>query len=134
MRANLRDDKGYTYGVGAGIYTMACGGYMCVSADVGNEHLKRALAEIHSEMDRLASEKVEEDELLLVKQYLSGSYLRSVDGVFNQLSLLSQLNKHHLGKEWMENYLARLDNITSDDILKFAGQYLDYDSMVLVTC
>lgn len=134
LMANLREDKGYTYGVGAGLATLASAGYLTISADVGSEHLNNALEEISREIDKLRNEPVDEDELQTVKQYLRGTALRETDGVFNRLSLYAMLMRQGLEPEWMDSFVAGLELVTSDDILAFSKKWFKNSDFTTITC
>jgi zinc protease len=134
LMANLREDKGYTYGAGAGIIPMVLDSYLTVSADVGNEHLRNAVDEIMKEIQRLRTEFVDPEELMTVKQYISGSMLRETDGIFNQLSLLATLTRHGVDAGWVNAYMQQLAAVTPDDIKRFAELYLNPSDLIQVTC
>lgn len=134
LMANLREDKGYTYGVGAGIVSLASDGYLTVSADVGNEHVNDAVGEILKEIDRMRSERVDEEELKIVKQYIEGSTLRELDGVFSQLSLLATLDRQGLDAEWVNGFFRKLNGISSGDVQNFSKQYLQEQDLIKVIC
>ncbi|MFO7723790.1 MAG: pitrilysin family protein [Bacteroidales bacterium] len=134
LMANLREDKGYTYGVGAGIIPLVLDGYLTVSAEVGNEHLQNAVEEITKEIKRLRTEMVDHEELMTVKQYISGSMLRETDGIFNQLSLLATLTRQGVDAGWLHRYMHQVASVSAEDILRFADQYLNPDDLLQVTC
>lgn len=134
LMANLREDKGYTYGVGAGLPTMAQTGYLTINADVGNQYLDKAILEIKNEITKLQTEKVDDEELNTVKQYLTGSILRELDGAFNRLSLFVVLRRQGLGLDWMNLYVDMMMDISNEDILEFSQKYLLEEDMILVTC
>jgi zinc protease len=134
LMANLREDKGYTYGVGAGVIPMVLDSYLTISADVGKEHLTHAVEEIRKEIRRLRIEKIDMEELHTVRQYMSGSILRETDGIFNQLSLLASLNRQGVSANWVETYRQQLLTVTAEDILRIADQYLNPEDLYLVTC
>jgi len=133
LMANLREDKGYTYGVGAGLITLASGGYLTISAEVGSGHLTQALAEIRKELARLCNEPVEEDELQTVKQYLRGAALRETDGAFNRLALLAALQRKDLPFDWPAHYIANLELVSAEDVLRFSRQWLLSEDLVTIT-
>lgn len=134
LMANLREDKGYTYGVGAGLVSLARDGYLTVSADVGNEHVNDAVGEILKEIERMRSERVDEEELNTVKQYIEGSTLRELDGVFSQLSLLATLDRQGLDAEWVNGFFQVLYGISSADVQNFSNQYLQEQDLIEVIC
>ncbi|MDA3929081.1 MAG: pitrilysin family protein, partial [Prolixibacteraceae bacterium] len=97
LMANIREDNGYTYGIGAGIYSMPNAAYLTISTEVGCDVTKAALKEIYFEIERLQTELVGEDELSVVRNYLLGENLRSFDGVFAMASSLRVLLEAGLG-------------------------------------
>ena len=79
---NIREDKGYTYGIGSGLSSLQHGGLFVISSEVGTKVLPAAMKEIYFEIRRLREEIVSQEELTLVKNYLMGSLMRSMDGPF----------------------------------------------------
>ena len=66
---NLREDKGYTYGIGSGIMSLKNAGYFFISTEVGSHVTKNALTEIYKEIEILRTEEIPTEELDLVKNY-----------------------------------------------------------------
>lgn len=133
LMANLREDKGYTYGVGAGLITLVSDGYLTISAEVGSNHLTHALSEIHKELDKLCHELVDEDELQTVKQYLRGAALRESDGAFSRLALLASLQRQNISFDWPAHYIAGLEMVSGEDVLRFANEWLSPAKLTTVT-
>jgi zinc protease len=82
LMSNIREDKGYTYGIGSGVVSMNDVGYFVISTEVGVDVCASALNEIYFELKRLREELVSDDELDLVKNYMLGTLLRSAEGAF----------------------------------------------------
>lgn len=61
LMSNIREDKGYTYGIGSGMVSLKHGGYFFITTEVGVDVCKNALTEIYSEMDRLREELVSDE-------------------------------------------------------------------------
>lgn len=84
LMRNVREEKGYTYGIYSHIRVVqGCASFEIVS-DVAAIHTDDALYEIYNEMDNLCQSSVPTDELELVRRYMEGDYLRSIDGVFER--------------------------------------------------
>ena len=92
LMTNIREEKGYTYGISSFNVSMPQGSYWSIATDVNNEHVEATLTEIMKEIQRLRTELVDQQELDIVKHFLHGDLLREVDGVFNQSDAL----KHKL--------------------------------------
>jgi zinc protease len=106
LMSNIREDKGYTYGIGSGIASLQNSGYFFISTEVGVDVCKDAIKEIYFEMNRLREELVPEDELELVKNYLSGMFLRSVDGPFALAERFKGIMEYDLGYDYFDRYIA----------------------------
>ncbi|MBC8005614.1 MAG: insulinase family protein, partial [Verrucomicrobia bacterium] len=82
LMTNIREEKGYTYGIGSFVLPLKHASYLIISTEVGNEYVEPTIKEIAYEMNRLQTELVPEDELETVKSYLLGEFLRDFDGPF----------------------------------------------------
>ncbi len=124
LMANIREDKGYTYGIGSGIISHLHDGYFYISTEVGAAVREDAIREIYKEIGRLREEEISTEELNLVKNYLTGSFQRNIDGAFNladrhKMVLLNELNNNYLN-----TYLDRLNAVMAPDIKNCASRYL----------
>jgi len=124
LMSNIREDKGYTYGIGSGVAPMKNDGYFYITTEVGSDVREDAVNQIYLEINRLCNELIPLDELNLVKNYLFGSFQRSIDGSFSladrhKILLLNGLSISHL-----ESYLETLKNVTSEELLETARLYL----------
>lgn len=64
---NIREDKGYTYGIHSNFAVMRNNGYLVIGTDVNKENTKATLEEIYKEINLLKSDTVNIEELTLVK-------------------------------------------------------------------
>lgn len=125
LMSNIREDKGFTYGIGSGLATDINDGYFFITTEVGSNVASDALKEIYFEVERLQNEIVPEEELTLVKNYLFGSFQRSIDGVFALSERHKTLHLNNLTAEHYLNYIARLKSITAEDIRECAKKHLE---------
>ena len=79
---NIREEKGYSYGIGSYLISNKHLNYLLITTEVGVKHTASAVEEIKKEIERLQNELVGENELRRVKNYLKGKLLRMFDGVF----------------------------------------------------
>ncbi len=82
LMANIREDKGYTYGIGSGVNNLVHNGYFFISTEVGADVTNETLSEIYKELKTLREKPVDKSELETVRNYILGNFLRSVDGPF----------------------------------------------------
>ena len=70
LMANIREDKGYTYGIGSGMSSFKQGGAFFIATEVGAEVCRSAVQEIEKEINILKTELIPDDELSLVRNYM----------------------------------------------------------------
>lgn len=126
---NLREDKGYTYGIGSSVVPLRNGGYFVISGEVGSGVTKEALTEIKFELNRLCSEPVGESELSLVRSYLTGEMLRAVDGPFAQADLYRELIEDNLDISHFEELIDTVQHINAQQLQDLAIRYLNPDDL-----
>ncbi len=132
LMQNIRQDKGFTYGINSGIISLMRSGYFFIATQVGTEVAQQALGEIYSELRNLRSIPATHDELESLKNYLSGSFLRSFDGPFAQGDRFKELLVFGLDFTHYDDYLETLKTITPETIMETASDYLQEDGMMEV--
>lgn len=132
LMANIREEKGYTYGIGSFVLPLKYASYLIISTEVGNEYVEPTLKEITNELLTLQNELVSVDELETVKSYLMGEFLRDFDGPFALSGSFKAINDFGLDYAFYENYLNTLRTISAEEIMRLAQQYLDPDDFYTV--
>lgn len=132
LMTNIREEKGYTYGIGSAIYTMPEAAYFTISTEVGSEVTQAALDEIYFEIQRLQNELVAADELEVVKNYMMGELLRSFDGVFAMSSSLRTLIEVGLDYQHYHDFADTIRTISPEKIQNIAQQYLKRENIYQV--
>lgn len=132
LMTNIREEKGYTYGIGSFVLPLKYASYMIISTEVGNEYVEPTIKEIAYEMNKLQTELVSEDELETVKSYLLGEFLRDFDGPFALAGSFKAINDYGLDYSFYDDYLKVLRSVTSEEILRLAQQYLNMEDFYIV--
>lgn len=132
LMQNIRQDKGYTYGISSSLVSLVRSGYFFIGTQVGTDVCKAATEEIYKELQALRSIPAGDDELQTLKNYLSGNYLRSFDGPFAQAARFKELLVFGLDMSHHEDFLTELKTITAEDIMETAGLYLREEEMMEV--
>lgn len=123
LMKNIREEKGYTYGISSGIVSLQHGGFFYISTEVGANVTKDALKEIYKEIEVLKTEKITIEELALVKNYLLGKLLKSCDGPFNMAELFENVHFYGLDYDFYNNYIQKIKSITPEELMKLANIY-----------
>lgn len=124
LMSNIREDKGYTYGIGSGLMSNSADGYFYIATEVGAEVKDAALKEIYSEINRLQQDLVSTDELDLVKNYMTGAFQRSIDGAFALADRYKILLLNKMDISYFNQYMGKLRAVTEKDVRDMACQYL----------
>ena len=132
LMANIREDKGYTYGIGSGMSSLKHAGAFFIATEVGAEVCKAAVSEIEKEINILKTELIPDEELALVKNYMLGSLLGSLENVFSHADKFKNLYFSGLGYDYYDRYTDTVKTITSDDLLALANKYLHFDNFYKV--
>ena len=133
LMSNIREDKGYTYGIGSMNAELQETGYFLIATEVGKDVKDATLAEIKKEIDRLRTELVDEQELELVKSYLLGQLLKSADGPYSLIDLYMGLESFGLELEYYNESIEAIKNITPERIKELAQQYLSWEDFSIVS-
>ena len=131
--SNIREDKGYTYGIGSMVNEFENTGYFMIGTEVKKEVTEDTLKEIKFELERLQNELVNEGELELVKNYLLGQLLKSADGPYAMMDLYLSADMQGKDLEYYNEAMAAVRKITPERIQQLARLYLNWDDLIVVT-
>jgi len=129
LMANIREDKGYTYGIGSGIASLKDAGYFFISTEVGADVCTAAMSEIEKEMQLLRTKLVSEGELALVRNYMLGSLLGSLENAFSHADKFKNTYFFGLDASYYERYVHTVRTISPQTLLELANTYLQFDKL-----
>lgn len=132
LMANIREDKGYTYGIGSGIASLQQAGYFFITTEVGVDVTVATLEEIEKEVNLLKSGLIADEELALIKNYLMGSLLGSLENAFSHADKFKNIHFFGLGYEYYDTYIKTVKSITPKQLKDLANKYWDYDAFYKV--
>lgn len=124
---NLREDKAFTYGAYSSLSSDRHVGYFNAGASVRNEVSDSAVHEFLVEMERIRDEKVDEDELNRAKNFITGSFARSLESAETVANYALNTIRYKMSRDYYPNYLTSLAEVTADDVLAIAKQYVTPD-------
>ena len=130
LMSNLREDKGYCYGIHSSIASFLQDGYLLIASEVGADVTGGALKEINVELERLQQDLVPVEELDAARNYRLGTLLGDLDGPFSSADLLKGLLLFGLGKDYFNRYVETIQTITPQQIRDAAQKYFQPDSMI----
>ena len=132
LMTNIREEKGYTYGIYSQSNIVHGGQVFFASADVDSAHATDAVNEVCKEMQRLRTELVPQDELDVVRQVLVGDFMRSIDGVFELAERYNALVSKNMDETFTRNFFHAIETVTPEQLRALAEQLLDPDDMLQI--
>jgi zinc protease len=133
LGANLREDKGWTYGVRSGFAAGVRAAGWSVETAVGAEVTDAAIDEIERELERIVREPVTEEELARSREALILSLPRAFETPARVVARLATVEAFGLDPDYWEVFAARVAAISQEDVLRVAGRYFDPAGLVRVT-
>lgn len=133
LMSNIREEKGYTYGINSFNVSMPQGSYWCIAAEINNQYIQAAIQETLKEVERLRTEPIPQDELNLVKSYLHGDLLRELDGVFAQSDALKHKLNYSMDNSIYLRLIQEISATTNEELLFLAQRYWNPDDFYIVT-
>lgn len=121
---NIREDKGYTYGIHSYLQNHVERSAWVVSTEAGRDVCEAAIKEVYYEMEQLHNELVEDDELLLVKNYMLGSILGDLDGPFQIIGRWKNYILNGTDDSYFYSAIEAIRNVEPKEIQELANKYL----------
>ncbi len=132
LMSNIREDKGYTYGIGAGLIAYPDKGVFMIGTEAANEYVEKIISEVYKEIDILQNEQVPEQELSMVKNYMLGDICRNCEGPFSLSDLWIFIETGGLDHSFHQHALEGIQQTTASDIRELACKHLCKDSLIEV--
>ncbi|NEM97955.1 M16 family metallopeptidase [Pontibacter burrus] len=127
LMKNIREDKGYTYGIYSTISPKEKDSLFFIGTDVNFQVTQSTLDEITKEIKQLQEELIPEDELETVRSYMIGKFLNNIATIFEQADKYKRIILYNLPTDHYSNYLTTIRTITTEELRSLAQQYLEVD-------
>lgn len=128
----LREEKGYTYGIGAGFGRLRHGGTFSVGTSVQNDATAPTVAEIVAQIERVRESGLTEKEFDQSKRSRLGSFPLSYQDVGGIAGLLSSIVEDDLPLTYLPETYEALVSHTLEEVNDVARKYLDPEHLVIV--
>jgi zinc protease len=133
LMKNIREDKGYTYGINSVVTSLGLTGYKSITTEVGNSNREKAISEIYKEIKILQDTYVEKNELEVVRNYMSGEMLRMFDGPFALAESFKSAWEFGLDNNYYYRLAEKIKTIESDEIRSLALTYYRPEDLFEIT-
>ena len=133
LMSNIREDKGYTYGIHSYLENHIHESAWMISTEAGRDVANATVNEVYNEMKRLRNEPVDEEELHLVRNYMIGSILGDIDGAFQIIARWKNYVLNNLTEAYFYNSIETIKTISAEELMQLAEKYLAPDAFYELT-
>jgi zinc protease len=133
LMKNIREDKGFTYGIHSSVSSLDLSGFKVISTEVGKNNSEQASAEIYKEIQLLQAKPVENKELEVARNYMAGEMIRMFDGPFAIAESFKAVWEFGLDYNYFIRLMNTIRTITPDEIKRLANTYYNIDDLYEIT-
>lgn len=132
LMKNIREDKGFTYGIYSSVAALRFGSYFSIGTDVVKASADEAIMEIKKELKNLMVEEVPAEELEIVKNHMVGSFQADITSPFSLMDKYKALYLHNMDYSYYDKYFEVLEDITPEDLRNLANKYFKEDNLSII--
>ncbi|MEI8226068.1 MAG: pitrilysin family protein [Bacteroidota bacterium] len=133
LMKNIREEKGYTYGIGSAVSSLDLTGYKVISTEVSHNNCQKTIDEIYKEIRLLQSVPVKKEEMAVVRNYMSGEMVRMFDGPFALAESFKSVWEFGLDNSYYYRLADKIKTIDPDEIIDLARTYYSIDELYEIT-
>lgn len=124
LMANIREEKGYTYGIYSYLLNHIHQSGIMISTEAGRDVSEATVEEVYREMQDLREEPVDLEELQVTRSFMIGSILGDLEGPFQVIARWKNIVLHELTEEYFYNSLEIIRKTTPLELQELANKYL----------
>ena len=129
---HLREEKGYTYGIGSGFSASDIRGQWSASTQVRTEVTEPALTDLLAEIAEMRDKAVPEDELMDAKRAIVASFALSLENPTQVLGYYVQNWLYRLPADYWDTYPAKINAVTAAQAQAAAAKYWNASKLQIV--
>lgn len=132
LMQNIREKEGLTYNIYSDLEPMKHNAYFMIGTDIKTENIEKVIQMIYQEITNLEQKLIPEQELQMVRNYIKGYLLSSLDGVFSKAEIVKILTLEEMPVSWIYEFFDRLEEIKAEDIPGLVKKYLKKEELFTV--
>ncbi len=132
LNANLREDKGYTYGARGYVSSDKIVGQFRAGASVRNEVTDSAVNEFLFEMNHIKNELVSSEDITRIKNNMNGDFALSLEKAQTIARFALNIERYGLPEDYYQTYLSNLQKVDIESVQRAANKYIDPENCVIL--
>lgn len=133
LMANIREDKGYTYGIHSYLQNHIQQSAWMISTEAGRDVCKPTINEVYKEMKLLQTKLIDAEELDLVRNYMIGGLLGDLDGPFQIIARWKTYVLNNLTEAYFYNSINTIKTVTAEELQELAKKYFNEEAFYELT-
>jgi zinc protease len=129
---NLREEKGYTYGVYSNLAARKYAGPWTAGGDLRTEVTGGAMTEFSRELNRIRDEKVPDEELGAAKGSVVARFALSLESPQQLIAYAITRKAYNFPADYWDKYPAQIAAIGANDVQRVARKYINPTTMQIV--
>jgi zinc protease len=125
LMRNIREEKGYTYGIHAVAGAFRNIGYITIMTDTANIYREATVSEIRKEIKRLREEEVDAGEMAIVRNHIMGEIARMFDGPFATAESIRSIIDYDTDHDYYTHLAETVNSITPGKIKELFNTYFN---------
>lgn len=134
LMKNIREDKGYTYGIASYLLGSREGSYLTITAQADKSYVDDVIREVKNEISMLATIPMGSDELMRLRQHISMTLMEILDSPFAIMEHYKVIKSVGLPHGYFEHQVECVNTISSETIMEMAQKYMLIDEMRIAVC
>jgi len=127
LMKNIREKRGYTYNIYSMLDTYKYTGAWIISSELDQTNVDKTIDQINLEFETLKNTPIGEEELSMVKNYLLGNFMSTINGPFKAINPFKTQKLMGLENTFYNNLYRTIQNFDQEDVLRLANEFLEID-------
>lgn len=127
LMGNIREDKGYTYGIYSYLLNFIHESGWMITTEAGRDVAEATVQEIYNEMELLREEEIDDEELMMTRNFIIGTVLGDLDGPFQVIGRWKNMILNGVDEAYFYQSLQVVRSITAKELQELANTYLQPD-------
>lgn len=131
LMSNIREEKGYTYGINAYLLGYPEGAFAGVSSSTDNSTAEPLIEEVKKEMARLSTGDFSEEEIRRVRQNVMSTLASTLDSPFEIMDYYINRKVSHIPEGYFEQQVKAAGEMSAEELARVAALYMKPESLYI---
>lgn len=132
LNANIREEKGLTYGIASSIIGMDGYGAINIACQCDGRYVDTVISEIHHELNRMKSGDYPSDEIARLKRFYTTSLSGILESPFSVMDFYESGHIADIPSDYFVQQLRALDSLSAESLREMANRYFQSDKALTV--